>query len=427
MAFRLVLTLAALVVLAPAAARAEPVPEARFAVTTPAGQHPAFPDFDVDQNGFAYVLWPGLVQKYSPGGALVATWGSYGSDPGQFHPPIFGLSTNALAVDSSGHVFVADYPGNRVVEFTTDGAFVANIGGFDDPSDVAVDAAGDLLVTDTGHLTKLEQDGTVLARRSAWSGGVRPGPGNRVYVYSGWAIGDTISWVDGADLGQEGAFPLLFGDIQGEKGVRDPSCCGIAYLNGRLWVARSMIHDIEAYGPNGGFSAACPLSTSYAYSMLAGRDGRLYVSDGTGVIRYVDRGGPCDTEAPRVGSIYLSPRVLRISSYRRLRNAFMVFGATEQSEATLTFTRLVYGRRVSGRCVRPTRRNRRRATCLRRRVAESSYGKIPVPLTDGAFVRFTDLFWKDRPPPGRYELSIVVRDRNGMESEPRATRVRLTR
>jgi hypothetical protein len=123
----------------------------------------------------------------------------------------------------------------------------------------------------------------------------------------------------------------------------------------------------------------------------------------------------------------LSKRVLRISSYRRLRNSYMALSASKQSVATLTLTRLVDGRRVTGRCVRLTRRNRHRRRCVRRRVTEATYDGVRVPLTDGGTVSFADLFWHDRPPLGRYELSIVVEDRNGMTSAPRVTRLRLTR
>jgi hypothetical protein len=423
---RLALVLGALVMLLPAPAQAEPQPEASFHVVTPAGQTPSFSGFDVDQDGFTYVLWRGLVQKYSPAGTLLQTWGSYGSAPGQFHPPAFGLSTTGIAVDSLGHVFVSDYPGNRVVEFTTDGAFVANIGGLTNPSGLAVDAANNLVVQEIGHITKFAQDGSVLASRAGGFGSVRAGPGNRVYFYSGWAVTETLSWVDGADLGTQGSFSLLFGDLTGTRGILDPSCCGIAYLQGRLWIARSMIKDIEAYGPGGGFIAACPIP-GYVFDMIAGRDGRLYVSLGGSVLRYANSAAPCDIEPPRVTSISLSKRVLRISSYRRLRTSYMGLSASKQSVATLTLIRLVDGRRVKGRCVRPTRRNRHRPRCVRRRVTEATYDGVRVALTDGGTVSFADLFWHDRPPLGRYELSIVVKDRNGMTSAPRVTRLRLTR
>ena len=68
-AHRLVIVLLALAAtLAPGQAQAF-VPEARFDIVTPAGETPAFRDFAVDQDGFTYVLWPGLVQKYDPSGA----------------------------------------------------------------------------------------------------------------------------------------------------------------------------------------------------------------------------------------------------------------------------------------------------------------------------------------------------------------------
>src|SRR5215211_6572148 len=330
MVIALVLALAVLAVLAPAQAHAEPRPGFRFDVVTPAGQTPSFRDFAVDQNGFAYVLWDGLVQKYSPTGALVKMWGGFGAGPGQFHPPDLNSSTHAIAVDSLGHVFVSDSPGRRVVEFDSDGAFVANIASPGESygwRDVAVDQSNNLLIADSNGLRRISPDGSLLASRPGSFGGIRPGPGNRVYLYSGWAIGDGVSWVDGADLGSGGFFPLLFGDFPDYKGNSDPSCCGIAFLQGRLWVAREMIHDIEAYGPEGGLVAACP-APEHIYDMIGGRDGRLYVSDGSGLIRYDNSPLPCDTTPPRV--TYLTvPKVARISSYRRLRGAGAGFSASK--------------------------------------------------------------------------------------------------
>jgi hypothetical protein len=409
-----------------APATADPRPEAFFPVALPAGQHYSFSDFDVDQNGFVYVLWKGLVQKYSPAGELLRTWGSYGSGPGQFLPPTFNLSTSGIAVDDLGHVLVTDFPGNRLVEFTADGDFVTNLGGLQHPSGVAVDADDNLLVNELMRFSKVAQDGTVLARRSGGFGGGEPGPGGRVYFLTSWALTDEIVWVEGPSLQSEGSFPVLFGNLPDPKGYTSPTCCGIAYREGRLWVGRSEIGDMEAYGPNGGLIVACPIP-GRVDAIVAGRDGRLYVSTGDSIVRYADSTQPCDTEPPRIKDFSMSAAV-RTSTSRRLRRGWMAIGVSKQSEATATFTRLVLGRKVKGgRCVRKTKRNRRHGRCVIRRVPAATYPGLPVPVNQGAYISFSELFARERLPLGLYRVTVVVRDRNGMVSSPRGGRVLLTR
>src|SRR3954453_22228948 len=128
---RLLIGLVALTaIVGPARAQAAFGPEARFDLVVPAGESPdAVRDIAVDADGSAFVLWPGVVQKYGSSGALAKVWGSFGSAPGQFFPPDeWGRGTDDIEVDGNGHVYVTDYYGNRVVKFTTDGGFVANLG-----------------------------------------------------------------------------------------------------------------------------------------------------------------------------------------------------------------------------------------------------------------------------------------------------------
>jgi hypothetical protein len=164
--------------------------QGRFDLVAPSGAAPGgVRDLAVDVGGSVYVLWPGLVQKYAASGALVESWGGHGTAPGQFFPPDqWGRSTDEIEVDGLGHVFVTDYYGNRVVEFTTGGDFVANRGAnggdgtagrgpgeFYRPAQLATDVTGNLYVIDSPQfqplsapqVQKLAPDGTALARRSA--------------------------------------------------------------------------------------------------------------------------------------------------------------------------------------------------------------------------------------------------------------------
>ena len=59
------------------------------------------------------------VHKFSPTGALLASWGEPGTDPGQFNLP------HTIAIDRAGLLYVADRENHRVQIFDADGRFRA--------------------------------------------------------------------------------------------------------------------------------------------------------------------------------------------------------------------------------------------------------------------------------------------------------------
>jgi hypothetical protein len=81
-----------------------------------------------------------------------AKWGSIGSSDGQFSHP------SAIAVDGSGHVYVADSGNNRIQVFYPDGTYIGQwgtkgsaTGQFDQPLGIAADTSGHVYVSDTGN------------------------------------------------------------------------------------------------------------------------------------------------------------------------------------------------------------------------------------------------------------------------------------
>ncbi len=90
------------------------------------------------------------VLVFSPDGALLRKWGSFGSAAGQFEGPW------GIAVAPSGEVVVSDWAGHRVQVFRTDGTFVrawgsngVGNGQFKFPTGVAVTPSGaEVIVTD---------------------------------------------------------------------------------------------------------------------------------------------------------------------------------------------------------------------------------------------------------------------------------------
>ena len=65
---------------------------------------------------------------------LADVWGSSGSGAGELATPT-GLDTDAY-----DNVYVADYDNNRVQKFSPDGELLLTWGGFNGPKDVAVDS-----------------------------------------------------------------------------------------------------------------------------------------------------------------------------------------------------------------------------------------------------------------------------------------------
>ncbi len=101
----------------------------------------------------------------APCGTFLGKFGSRGSGDGQFSDP------EAVAVDQSGNVFVADTGNHRIEKFTNTGTFLLQWGSmgsangqFDSPEGVAVDGAGNVFVTDLNNnrIEKFDNTGTFL-------------------------------------------------------------------------------------------------------------------------------------------------------------------------------------------------------------------------------------------------------------------------
>jgi len=114
----------------------------------------------VDAHGNVYVAdsYNHRVQVFDAEGRFLRQWGSQGNAPGQFQEPW------GIAVDGEGNVYVADTWNHRIQKFDAQGRFLKQWGFFGDtagvlgdpemfygPRDIAVDAEGNLLLSDTGN------------------------------------------------------------------------------------------------------------------------------------------------------------------------------------------------------------------------------------------------------------------------------------
>ena len=166
-----------------------PLPSARAAEAPPAfsltwgtsgsgdGQF-KFPDaVAVDGSGNVYVADTvnHRIQKFTSGGTYLTQWGTYGSGNGQF------LNPQGIAVDGSGNVYVADTMNRRIQKFTSGGTYLTQWGTlgtgngqFDDPRGVAVDASGNVFVADYG-ISRIQEFTSTGAFVTKWG---TPGTGN---------------------------------------------------------------------------------------------------------------------------------------------------------------------------------------------------------------------------------------------------------
>ena len=83
------------------------------------------------------------IMKYNASGEFLTSWGSQGSEPGQFAVP------HDLAMDSAGRIFVGDRGNNRVQIFDQDGNFIKEWPQFGRPSGLFIDDNDMLYVTDS--------------------------------------------------------------------------------------------------------------------------------------------------------------------------------------------------------------------------------------------------------------------------------------
>ncbi len=123
-------------------------------------------DVAVDSSGNVYVVDTGnnRIQKFTNGGTIVSTWGSKGSNDGQFSQPW------SIAVDNNSNVYVADTDNNRIQKFNSNGVFLKKWG---EPlkSEQSL-SLEDVFKYDVGdHRYKsLNVDGTVTFTRTVFNG-----------------------------------------------------------------------------------------------------------------------------------------------------------------------------------------------------------------------------------------------------------------
>jgi len=186
---------------------------------------------------------------------FLTKWGSPGDAINQFNFP-FGI-----AVDLDGFVYVADTNNERIVKFTSDGAFLTEWGSpdgqFINPYGIAVDLDGNVYVVDTnnGRILKFTSDGAFLTK---WRHTVAPDTlsfphGIAVDLDGNVYVADTSNnrivkfTSDGAFLKEWGAGgPTADGDFFSPSGIA-------VDLDGNVYVADTKNNRIQKFTSDGAF------------------------------------------------------------------------------------------------------------------------------------------------------------------------------
>ena len=235
-----------------------------------------------------------------------------------------------------------------------------------------------------------------------------------------------------AALGDQGAGVVAWQQTKGTDPVTALARQRVnGQLGGVLTLSRSEFGTV-AFGP---FEAASDSKGDVAVGFAQGATNKAIV---VAMIDGPPPGGnnpppPPDKTAPKLTSVSLSATTFRLGSLlpklaakprRTIPTGTSIrFRVDEQSTSTLSFKRLVSGRRVGKRCLPATRARRRKPRCTRlvaagRKLTYSTQAGNHSIRFQGRFSRRSKLA------PGRYELSLVAVD--AAKNRSKTTRKRFT-
>lgn len=189
------------------------------------------------------------------------TVGSAGTGNGQFN------GAHSIAIDAAGNLYVSDVGNNRVQKFDPTGAWVLSFGTtgtgngqFQTPAGIAIDAAGDMWVADFGNdrLQKFSNTGTYLTQFGSNGAGASQldGPNGIAIDTDGniWVVEQVNNRVQ--QFTGAGLFIRQFGSLGSGNGqFNAPNAIAIDAA-GNLWVTDNRNNRVQQFDPTGAFLMA---------------------------------------------------------------------------------------------------------------------------------------------------------------------------
>ena len=234
------------------------------------------------------------VSIFNPRGEKVRSFGTYGSDPGQFDGP------HGVAVDNEGNILVADRDNHRIQKLTADGQFLAAAGTkgseplqFLNPIDVAFNVANNkVYVSDEGN-NRIQVLNSDLTFSSAYG---KKGSGKGRFNRP-WGIAcDSTGVVFVADSGNhriqafaaDGKFLATFGRRGNGEGELDMPISIAVDPSGMVYVAERNNFRISVFTPEGVIVASFgkrgkgPGEFTRLSGVAVDNSGLVYVCDSVG-------------------------------------------------------------------------------------------------------------------------------------------------
>jgi DNA-binding beta-propeller fold protein YncE len=212
------------------------------------------------------------IERFTSTGSFVTLW-NLPVGPQQLNWP-----PNGVAVDASGNVLITDYEGGAIQKFSSAGTFITSWAASSGPADVAVDAGGSIYVTllRSGLVRKYTGTGTLLATFGS------PGSGaGQFQGPSGIAL-DGLGHVFVADETRQrilrfttaGVFELEF-----DPGA--PPTDLAAGPDGNLYITTFQENRIRKFSPSGAslLSFQSPNGLSGTYRIVINSTGGIFVTE----------------------------------------------------------------------------------------------------------------------------------------------------
>ncbi len=298
--------------------------------TQPAGERPTFSDqfgaeagqlkepeseaLDSEGNLWVVDFANSRIARFSPTGLLLAAYGSYGSEAGQFKYP-WGIAVN----QSTGNVYVTDQGNNRVEELSSSGSFIRTFGWgvsngnnefevctkecqpgiagtgsgqFKTIAGVSVDSSGNVWVADFGNsrLEEFNENGSftkVVGTEGSGNGQFKE-PLNIAFSGASMYVVDYgNSRIE--QFSMTGGYEGQFGKAgSGNKEFKNPYGIATEPATGDLYVVDSGNGRVQEFTPAGGFITKFGTSGTGsgqfvgATGIAVSPSNEIYVADGKG-------------------------------------------------------------------------------------------------------------------------------------------------